>query len=87
MSENKETQTLLPEVLSDTLEHIEAHGNLLLFSPHRAERVRVMKVLGEQGLVVWNKGAAKYELTPLGRQFLDDCRKEIAMRGPRSARA
>jgi hypothetical protein len=87
MSEIKATQELLPEVLCDSLEHIETHGNLLLFAPDRPQRLGMMKVLGKQGLVAWNKGEAKYQLTPLGRQFLDDSRSQNDVWAPKSARA
>jgi len=38
-----------------------------------------MKAMFEQGLVVWNKTARKYELTTSGRQCLAEYRKKIAI--------
>ena len=78
MREKTDTQESLPEVLSGALEHIEERGSLLWFAPDRTRRLRLMKTMTEQGLVVWNRTVRKYELTTFGRQCLDDCR-QIAM--------
>ncbi len=79
MPVTKDTQEPLPEVLSDALEHIEKRGSLLRFAPNRLERLGLMKAMFEQGLVVWNKTARKYELTTSGRQCLAEYRKKIAI--------
>ena len=68
----------MPEVLSGALEHIEERGSLLGFTPDRTQRLGLMKLMSEQGLVVWDKAGAKYELTTFGRQCLAECRQKIA---------
>jgi len=52
------------------LERIEAQGSLMLFAPDHGQRVRLMKLMTEFELVVWNAEAKKYELTPFGSQCL-----------------
>jgi hypothetical protein len=62
--------------VSDALLHIAQTGNLLSFVPDRVQRVKLMKVLTDQGLTVWNKLAAKYELTAFGRRCLARSRQD-----------
>jgi hypothetical protein len=67
--ERDDSQTTL-ELILVALEHIEAHGSLLLLEPDHAWRVRLMRRMTEFELVVWNAVAKKYELTPFGCQCL-----------------
>ena len=63
-------------VVSDALLHIVQTGNLLSLVPDRVQRVKLMKALTDQGLTVWNKLAAKYELTAFGRRCLAHSRQD-----------
>ena len=60
---------------SDALLHIAQAGHLLSLVSDRAQRVKLMKAMTEQGLTVWNKAGAKYELTAFGRRCLAHSRQ------------
>lgn len=59
------------------LDEISARGNLLKLVPDRPQRLALTNYLGAQGLVTWNKAIARYELTPLAKQFLADYHREV----------
>jgi hypothetical protein len=61
--------------VSDALLHIAQAGHLLALVPEHAQRVKLMKAMADQGLTMWNKAAAKYELTAFGRRCLAQCRQ------------
>ena len=65
-------------VPNGALQHIEKHGSLVRDFPDRAERLRLMKALIEQGFVEWNKSVGKYDLTALGREQHDEDLKIVA---------
>lgn len=48
------------------MEHIKAHGNLDGFPARRGERLALVTTAGKQGLLVWNRSRARYELTSRG---------------------
>ena len=50
------------------LEHIKSHGNLDGFPADRCQRVALVSTAGKQGLLFWNRGSGRYELTIRGRQ-------------------
>jgi len=50
------------------LEHIKAHGNLDGFPGDRCQRVALVSTAGKQGLLFWNRGSGRYELTIRGRR-------------------
>jgi hypothetical protein len=62
--------------VSDALLHIAQRGHLLSLISDRLRRVKLMKAMTDQGLCVWNKAAAKYELTALGRRCLAQSRQD-----------
>src|SRR5690242_9937721 len=57
------------------LEHIELHGNLDGFPADRAERLALVSTARRQGLVVWNSGRKRYELTSGGHRQLRSLRR------------
>jgi hypothetical protein len=67
-------KTSAPAV-SDALLHIAQTGHLLSLVSNRVQRVKLMKAMTDQGLTVWNKAAAKYELTAFGRRCLAQTRQ------------
>jgi hypothetical protein len=67
-------------VLPAALEQIEKCGSLLRSTPDRAQRLRLMKEMSEQSLVVWNSTAAKYELTMVGLRCLAEYQETINSR-------
>jgi hypothetical protein len=50
------------------MEHIKAHGNLDGFPAGRGERLALVSIAAKQGLLVWNRSRAKYELTSRGHR-------------------
>ena len=52
------------------LEEIDARGHLLVIAPDRLQRLALMQALSERGLLAWNRVLARYQLTPLGQEFL-----------------
>jgi hypothetical protein len=70
-------KTSAPAV-SDALLHIVQAGHLLALVSDRVQRVKLMKAMTEQGLTVWNKATAKYELTAFGRRCLARSRQNCS---------
>ena len=60
------------------MEHIKAQGNLDGFLAGRSERLALMSTAGRQGLVVWDKGRSRYELTNLGERRLGGLRTLVS---------
>jgi hypothetical protein len=52
------------------LEEIEARGHLLVIAPDRLQRLALMQALSQRGFLIWNRVLTKYQLTPLGQEFL-----------------
>jgi hypothetical protein len=50
------------------VEHIRAHGNLDGFPAGRGERLALVSIAAKQGLLVWNRSRARYELTSRGHR-------------------
>ena len=71
-------QKASPQMILAALEHIEKRGSMQGYLTLRRERLTVMKAVTEQGLVVWNKSVAKYELTARGYKRLEEYRHKIA---------
>ena len=67
-----------PQMILAALEHIEKRGSMQGFLTSRQEKLTVMKAITEQGLVVWNKMAGKYELTMTGHIRLEEFRHKFA---------
>ena len=70
MRETKDSAKTPTPAVSDALLHIVQAGHLLSLVSDRAQRVQLMKAMTDQGLAVWNKAAAKYELTAFGQRCL-----------------
>ncbi len=64
--------------ISAAMPHIKALGNLDGFPAGRSERLALMSTAGRQGLVVWDKSRARYELTSLGERRLGDLRTLVS---------
>ena len=79
MRGGRDAQEPLEEAIPTALEYIDEHGSLVRFVPDRPQRLALMKAMAGQALVVWNKTAAKYELTALGRASLAEYHKKIAL--------
>jgi hypothetical protein len=69
------------EITAAVLEHIEKHGRLQVFSALPQERLALIKLAIEQGLIGWNKVVGEYELTAVGQRRLEDCLHKIATGG------
>jgi hypothetical protein len=50
---------------------MEQRANLQRFPASREEKLALMKAMTEQGLIVWNKTAGKYELTAKAHKRLE----------------
>src|SRR6266498_50255 len=66
--------------ISAAMPHIKALGNLDGFPAGRSERLALMSTAGRQGLVVWDKSRARYELTSLGERRQGDLRTHVSDR-------
>jgi hypothetical protein len=75
VGETQDSAKTSAPAVSDALLHIAQAGHLLALVPDRAQRVKLMKTMAERGLTIWNKAAAKYELTAFGRRCLAQCRQ------------
>jgi hypothetical protein len=66
------------------MEHIEAHGNLDRFPARRGERLALVSTAVKQGLLVWNRSRARYELTSHGHRRVRALRRadRNALRDP-----
>ena len=67
-----------PQMILAALEHIVKRRSMQGFLTSRQEKLTVMKAITEQGLVVWNKKAGKYELTMTGHIRLEEFRHKFA---------
>jgi hypothetical protein len=65
-----------PERLLAALEHIQTSGSVRRWVPDRAQRVALMTAMMNERLVEWDMVAARYELTPLGQQWLSEYQKQ-----------
>jgi hypothetical protein len=67
-----------PEMSAAVLEHVVRHGRLQGFPAAPREKLALIKLAIEQGLVEWNKTVGKYELTGGGQRRLEEYHHKIA---------